>query len=436
MNNKKYYLETFGCQMNVHDSEKMAGILESEGYARTYEYKLADLIVFNTCSIREKAEQKFYSRLGRIKTVKTGRPDVKIAVAGCIAQQDGSKLTSRAPYVDYVFGPDNLRYVKEIAAESARQQHMLSENTSLTDEITPSIRKDAVKAWVNIMYGCNNFCSYCVVPYTRGRERSRPSADIVRELIELAAKGYKEVTLLGQNVNSYRSDCDFPELLRRSNDIEGINRIRFITSHPKDLSSTLIYAMRDLKKVCEHIHLPLQSGSTRILKLMNRKYTYDEYYAKILELRENIPDITITSDIIAGFPQEADSDHTATITAMNEIGFDGIFAFKYSSRPGTKAETITGHLDEELKSTRLNEIIALQNSITDKKNKKLEGTVQKILVEEPDQKTHPDQVVGRTSGNKIVLFRNIASIPFGSMIKVRIVRAHRHCLVGELVHYG
>ena len=420
--------------MNVHDSEKMAGMLEREGYVRTLEPKHADLIVFNTCSIREKAEQKFYSRLGRIKTVKTRRPDVKIAVAGCIAQQDGTKLTTRAPYVDFVFGPDNLGYIKEIAADSAIEQFVLSENLSLTDEKMPSAREDGVKAWVNIMYGCNNFCSYCVVPFTRGRERSRPSADILQELHELAGKGYKEVTLLGQNVNSYRSDCDFPGLLRKANEIEGLERIRFVTSHPKDLSHDLVNAMRELEKLCKHIHLPLQSGSTRILKLMNRKYTYDEYRAKVHELREIIPDITITSDIIAGFPQETDADHEATVEALREIGFDGLFAFKYSSRPGTKAETLSGHLDEELKSARLNEIISLQNSITDRKNKELEGTVQKILVEKPDQKMKPDQVVGRTSGNKIVLVRTSDSVAPGTVIEVQIVRAHRHSLVGELLN--
>jgi tRNA-2-methylthio-N6-dimethylallyladenosine synthase len=431
---KKYYLETFGCQMNVHDSEKMAGMLEREGYVRTLEPKHADLIVFNTCSIREKAEQKFYSRLGRIKTVKTRRPDVKIAVAGCIAQQDGRKLTSRAPYVDFVFGPDNLAYIKEIAADSAIEQFVLSENLSLTDEKMPSVREDGVKAWVNIMYGCNNFCSYCVVPFTRGRERSRPSADILQELKELAGKGYKEVTLLGQNVNSYRSDCDFPGLLRKADKIEGLERIRFVTSHPKDLSQDLVNAMAELEKLCKHIHLPLQSGSTRILKLMNRKYTYDEYRAKVHELRKIIPDITITSDIIAGFPQETDEDHAATIEALREIGFDGLFAFKYSSRHGTKAETLEGHLDEELKSARLNEIISRQNSITDRKNKELEGTVQQILVENPDRKMNPEQVVGRTSGNKIVLVRTSESIPPGIMIEVQIVRAHRHSLVGELLN--
>lgn len=430
---KKYYLETFGCQMNVHDSEKMAGMLEREGYVRTLEPKHADLIVFNTCSIREKAEQKFYSRLGRIKTVKTRRPDVKIAVAGCIAQQDGSKLTVRAPYVDFVFGPDNLSYIREIAADSAFEQFVLSENLSLTDENMPSVREDGVKAWVNIMYGCNNYCSYCVVPFTRGRERSRPSADILRELNELAGKGYKEVTLLGQNVNSYRSDCDFPGLLRNANEIRGLERIRFVTSHPKDLSLDLVNAMSELEKLCKHIHLPLQSGSTRILKLMNRKYTYDEYRAKVHALRKIIPDITVTSDIIAGFPQETDADHAATIEALREIGFDGLFAFKYSPRPGTKAETLSGHLDEELKSARLNEILSLQNSITDRKNKELEGTVQEILVEKPDQKMKPDQVVGRTSGNKIVLVRTSDSIPPGTIIKVKIIRAHRHSLVGELL---
>lgn len=419
--------------MNVHDSEKMAGILEHEGYTRTLEPKLADLILFNTCSIREKAEQKFYSRLGRIKTIKARNPLAKIVVAGCIAQQDGKKLTARAPYVDFVFGPDNLKYIRDIAAEVAKEQFVLSENPALTDEVFPSLREDGIRAWVNIMYGCNNFCSYCVVPYTRGRERSRPSRDILMELRDLAGKGYKEVTLLGQNVNSYRSDCDFHELLRRANDTNGIERIRFVTSHPKDLSSELIHAIKHLDKVCEHIHLPLQSGSTRMLQLMNRRYTYNEYLEKVEILRENIPDIAITSDIIAGFPQETDLDHEATLQAISSIGFDGLFAFKYSSRPGTKAEAISGHLEDAVKSKRLNDIITLQGIITDKKNKLLEGTVQTILSDLPDAKMKPGQLTGRTTTNKIVLVNNAASIPPGTILSVRIVRAHRHSLIGERI---
>lgn len=428
---KKYYLETFGCQMNVRDSEKMAGVLETEGYVRTNEPKHADLIVFNTCSIREKAEQKFFSKLGRIKAAKRRNPDVKIAVAGCIAQQDGNRVIRRSPHVDYVLGTQNIYRLADIARGDMHTSCDIEENPHLTEDHLPSRRQDGVKAWVNIMYGCNNFCSYCVVPFTRGRERSRPSRDIVAEISELAAQGYREVTLLGQNVNSYQSDCLFPQLLEKINTVDGIARIRFMTSHPKDLDDALIYAVRDLPKVCNHIHLPLQSGSSRILFLMNRKYTSDEYLEKIRKIRENIPGVAITSDIIAGFPQETDEDHGATVKALDLIGFDGIYAFKYSPRPHTRAEKLEGHIDEELKSVRLGEILKIQNRSTDRINKKLEGTVQEVLIENSEQGA---SVTGRTGTNKTVLIEHAErKVRPGDIVSVRIIHAKRHSLIGELV---
>ncbi len=428
---KHYYIETFGCQMNVHDSEKMAGILKSEGYTAVGSAEDADILIFNTCSIRQKAEQKFFSELGRIKSLKKRRPDLKIAVAGCIAQQEGIKIIERAPHVDYVVGPQNISALKDIIT-SQSDSVFTDDNLAITEIELPIERRDNVRAWVNIMYGCNNFCSYCIVPYTRGRERSRASQSIINEIKDLAEKGYKEVTLLGQNVNSYKGNVDFPGLLKEINKIEEIKRIRFVTSHPKDLSDELIYAIRDLDKVCEHIHLPLQSGSSKVLALMNRKYTYADYIKKIEQLKREIPEIAITSDIIAGFPQETDEDHNDTIKALKEVEFDSIFAFKFSPRPGTKASTMDGQLPDDIKSNRLSEILELQNKITERKNNGLKGTIQEVLIEGVDEKTS-NKFSGRTRTNKVVNVLFDSTIKPGDTIKVKITTARRHSLEGEIV---
>lgn len=426
---KKYLITTWGCQMNVHDSEKMAGLLASEGYAPARDHKEADIIIFNTCSIREKAEQKFLSELGRLKALKRRRPGVKIAVAGCVAQQMGPGLFERAPHVDFVFGPQNLHRVRDITGGFAKAT-ALDENPMLEVEELPALRKEKGRAWVSIMYGCNNFCAYCIVPYTRGREKSRPSESIAGEIEGLAAEGFKEVTLLGQNVNSYRSDVDFPGLLREIDAIKGIERVRFVTSHPKDFSEALIEAMAELSSVCEHIHLPLQSGSSRVLRLMNRKYSYEEYREKVERLRERIPGIAITTDIIAGFPTETAEDHKATVRALREIEFDGIFAFKFSPRPGTKAAAMQGQLPEEAKLERLQEILAIQDEITLSKNLPLDGTVQEVLVEGPSE-TDREKLTGRTRTNKIVNFSGSAEE--GELIRVEIIEARRHSLEGRKV---
>lgn len=434
---RKYYLVTFGCQMNVHDSEKIAGLLESEAYTEAESPRDADVIIFNTCSIREKAEQKFFSSLGRLRTLKMKKPGVKIAVAGCVAQQKAAEIRERAPFVDFIVGPQNIHAFRTIIAPPSAPAYKhndtyTGDNPSITELDLPASRTDTVRAWVNIMYGCDNFCSYCIVPYTRGREKSRPSGSIISEIRALSEKGYKEVTLLGQNVNSYRSDTDFPGLLERIDSIPGIERIRFVTSHPKDLSDDLVYAIRDLEKVCEHIHLPLQSGSTKILGLMNRNYTYDDYRRRVGFLKKEIPGIAITTDIIAGFPQETDEDHRATLRALGEIEFDGLFAFNYSPRPGTTAATMEGHIDDALKSQRLYEILELQNAVTDRKNKTLEGTLQEILVEGPDEKER-GLLTGRTRANKIVTLPSSPAIEQGDRVLVKIVRAHRHSLEGAAV---
>jgi tRNA-2-methylthio-N6-dimethylallyladenosine synthase len=424
---KKYLIATWGCQMNVHDSEKMAGILAREGYAPALDHRDADLIIFNTCSIREKAEQKFFSELGKLKSLKKSRPDLRVAVAGCVAQQMGEGLRARAPHVDFIVGPQNLHRIPDMDGD-ARRASAIEDNPSLHVDELPALRTDRGRAWVSIMYGCDNFCSYCIVPYTRGRERSRPSESIIREIEGLASEGVREVTLLGQNVNSYRSDTDFPGLLRKIDAVEGIERVRFVTSHPKDFSDALIDAMAELPSVCQHIHLPLQSGSSRILGLMNRRYAYEEYADKVRRLRERIPDIAITSDIISGFPTETASDHEATLRALEEISFDGIFAFRFSARPGTRAEAMEGQLPEEVKLERLREILALQDGITLGKNKSLEGTEQEVLVEGPSD-TDPSKLTGRTRTNKIVNFSGNARQ--GELARVQITLARRHSLEGS-----
>lgn len=426
---KKAYIHTFGCQMNMHDSEKMAGILLREGYTLTETPNDADLIIFNTCNIRQKAEQKFQSELGRTRFLKIEKPFLKIAVAGCIAQQRGRGIFKRNPHVDYVFGPQNIQKLRDMI-RAGETVVSIEDNPEIGQVDLPALRKDSIRAWVSIMYGCDNFCSYCVVPYTRGRERSRPSKNIYNEICELALSGFKEVTLLGQNVNSYRSDVDFGGLLNQVNAIEGIERIRFVTSHPRDLSEDLIACIKELPKVCEHIHLPLQSGSNRILKLMNRGYTYDDYMKKVERLKEEIPGIAITTDIIAGFPSEADDDHISTLNALRAIEFDGIFAFKFSPRPGTKAIEMEDKISDDIKSQRLAEILNIQDEITLKKNKTLEGTIQEVLVEGLS-KTDVEKMTGRTRGNKIVNFSgNSVSV---QLVNVEIVKAMRHSLVGKLI---
>lgn len=418
--------------MNQHDSEKMAGILQSEGYVLTEERDEADIIVFNTCSIRQKAEQKFLSELGRVKALKKKRPWLRVAVAGCIAQQMGDELLRRAPHVDFVIGPQNIHVLRRVAGEAAGDAPLaaIEDNPRIAEEELPAARRKRGRAWVSIMYGCDNFCTYCIVPYTRGRETSRPSQSIIGEIRGLAAEGCKEVTLLGQNVNSYRSDTDFPGLLARIDAVEGIERIRFVTSHPRDLSDALIEAMAGLEKVCEHIHLPLQSGSTRILKLMNRGYSMEGYRAKVEKLRKSVPRVAVTSDIIAGFPGETEEDHQRTVGALRDIGFDGIFAFKFSPRPGTRASLMEGQLSEELKLRRLREILLLQDDITLAKNKALEGTVQEVLVEGPSE-TDPGRLTGRTRTNKIVNFSSSTEIGEGRLVQVKISTARRHSLEGE-----
>jgi tRNA-2-methylthio-N6-dimethylallyladenosine synthase len=432
----KFHIITFGCQMNEHDSERMSGILEEQGGIPSTDPEKADMVILNTCSIREKAEQKFYSELGRLRSLKSEHPGLKIAVAGCIAQQEGRNILSRAPYVDIVFGPSDIARLSAIVDKGLIKSSPVIETGGDPEYHRKTIktaRRDKIKAWVSIMYGCDNFCTYCIVPYLRGRERSRQPQDIVREVQQLAVQGYQEVTLLGQNVNSYgkglEQEIDFPALLRMINDETSISRIRFVTSHPRDLSRGLISAVRDLSKVCEAIHLPVQSGSDSILRAMNRKYSRQEYKDKVDRLRETVPDIALTTDIIVGFPGETEQDYEMTSQLLQEVQFDGIFAFKYSKRPGTAALALADHVKEEVKERRLTEILALQKAITVKKNKVQIGSIREILIDGTSKKG--GTLTGRTRGNKTVNVAAPGSL-MGSLVKVRITDASVNSLTGAL----
>ena len=371
-----------------------------------------------------------------MKKIKDERPGLKIAIAGCIAQQEGAKILSRAPYVDMVFGPSDLSRLPEMV-EKKRSWSAPVVNTSGDPEYhrkrIPAARTDRLKAWVSIMYGCDNFCTYCVVPYLRGRERSRLLSDIVDEVSELARNGYKEVTLLGQNVNSYgkglEGDINFPSLLRSVNDVPYLERIRFVTSHPRDLSDNLITALRDLPKVCESLHLPIQSGSDDILRVMNRRYTREEYLGKVKKLRKSVPHITLTTDIIVGFPGEQERDFEMTMNLLEEVRYDGIFAFKYSKRPGTAALKLKDHLPDEVKEKRLAKVLDLQQAITSQGNEKLVNSVQEVLVDGLSKKG--GTLSARTRGNKAVNIYAPATL-VGSLVLVKIIAAGVNSLTGQL----
>ena len=434
---KSFHIITFGCQMNEHDSERMSGILQSQGLVPSATVDDAEMVILNTCSIREKAEQKFYSELGRLAHLK-GRDGkrIMIAVAGCIAQQEGKKLLSRTPSVDLVIGPSDIARLSDMVEQRKDGGRPVVEtggDPEYHHKPVPAARTDGLKAWVSIMYGCDNFCTYCVVPYLRGRERSRFPRDIVTEATGLANRGYREITLLGQNVNSYGKGleipCSFTELLHQVQKVDGIERIRFVTSHPRDLSDGLIGAIRDLPKVCESLHLPVQSGSDRVLAFMNRRYTSDEYRGKVLRLRDAVPAVSLTTDIIVGFPGEGDDDFAMTLQILRDVQFDTLFAFKYSKRPNTKALDLPGHLPEQAKEDRLEQVFSLQKDITLRKNRQHVGSVQEVLVEGESKKGKT--LTGRTRGNMAVNFAGPHHLK-GSIVKVRITSAGPNSLSGDL----
>ncbi len=439
MSARKFHIHTFGCQMNVHDSEQMAQILSDAGYVKTDEADKADIIIVNTCSVREKAAQKAYSRLGRLKRLREKMSDHVIVVTGCLAQEHGVGFFRRAPYLDLVLGTHNIHRLPEMLEEVSSTGSQVVDTSFHKSVKSLGIRTlppdGNVSAYVTIMQGCNNFCSYCIVPYVRGREESRAGGDILDEIRFLADNGIREVTLLGQNVNSYGStlsgDTDFPALLRMVSKIDGIDRIRFTTSHPKDLSERLAGCFADLGNLCEHIHLPVQSGSDHVLKRMKRGYTVEEYLKKIKMLKSMCPNISITSDIIVGFPGERNSDFQKTIDLMKEVRFDNVFSFKYSDRRGTASEGYDGKVEEEVKSERLRVLQAIQESHSLEKNRGLEGIVEDVLIEGVSKNNDAD-IAGRTRGNKIVNLAGDTGLT-GRTVRVRIVQAHTYSLRGEMV---
>ena len=434
---KKYYIQTFGCQMNVRDSEQIAVLLKGAGYECTGHAQKADLIILNTCSIREKAAQKVYSQLGRYKDIKRENPRLIIGIGGCLAQQWGEKFFKKVPYLDLVFGTHNIHRLPElinkVEATSLPVADTAFHGASSSIGIHALPPDGQVTAYVTIMQGCNNYCSYCVVPYLRGPEESRAPGDIRTEVESLARHGIREVTLLGQNVNSYGSTInngtDFAGLLREIAGVAGIERIRFTTSHPKDLSPTLMQCFAEIDKLCEHIHLPVQSGSDKLLKAMNRGYTKRDYLEKIAGLRAACPDISITSDFIVGFPGETEDDFQETIDLMENIRFDNLFSFKYSEREGTAAVKFENKVTEHIKGERLQILQSLQEKHTLEKNRAMVGQVVKVLVE-GRSKNSTGEVMGRTRNNKIVNFQGSIELA-GKTVSVVITEAYLHSLHGE-----
>jgi tRNA-2-methylthio-N6-dimethylallyladenosine synthase len=441
------FIYTIGCQMNVYDSEKLASILNSCGFEKTDDMDKADVVVCNTCSIRHKAEEKAYSFLGRFSRIKKIRPHLITVMAGCVAQQEGEKAFERVPHLDIVLGTRAFsrfsRHIRAIQSGSSRIADI--EDSPMIYESLPdacSFEENKVSKFITIMQGCENFCAYCVVPYVRGKERSRKPEHILEEITLLAGSGVKEVTLLGQNVNSYgkkEGEIFFPELLKKINQIDGIYRIRFATSHPKDLSLDLMYAIRDLEKVCNHLHLPVQSGSDRILQKMNRGYTRQQYLDKILELKKQCPDISLSTDIIVGFPSETLEDFNDTLDLIRVVEFDSIFAFAYSSRSSAPAAKFSAQVDEKEKLDRLNLLLQLQEAYTEKKNKEQVGKTLEVLIEGKSNKKHDgfeffeknmEQVTGRSESNKIVHFPS-SSFKIGDMVRIRIESAYPHSLWGH-----
>jgi len=439
-NDKKYTILTFGCQMNEHDSEKISWILEQMGYRFTNEIKDSDIIIYNTCLVRENAELKVYGQLGALKHLKNQKPDMILAVCGCMMQRKEIRevIVEKYSHVDIIFGTNNIQKLPQLINRHLQTKETIVDIVEDTREIVEDIdanRKYDFKAFTNITYGCNNFCSYCIVPYTRGREKSREPEAIIKEISNLAKKDYKEITLLGQNVNSYgktlNKDYRFPQLLRDVNKIDGIERIRFMTSHPKDLSDDLIYAMAECEKVCEHLHLPVQSGSNRILKLMNRKYTKEDYLAKIEKVKSIIPNISITTDIIVGFPSETEEDFNETLDLVEKVKYDSAFTFLYSIREGTQAAKMEEQIPYEVKHQRFQRLLDKLYVVMYDNNLKYKDKVVEVLVE-GTSKNDDTVLSGRTRSEKLIHFSGDKDL-IGKLVKVKVTEVKTFTLEGILV---
>ncbi|EOT2913918.1 tRNA (N6-isopentenyl adenosine(37)-C2)-methylthiotransferase MiaB [Clostridium perfringens] len=440
MDKKLFCISTYGCQMNEEDSEKLSGMLKSQGYERTENKEEASIIIFNTCCVRENAENKVFGNLGQLKQLKKKNPNLVIAICGCMMQQVGmaDKVLKTFPYVDIIFGTHNAHkfpeYLHRVLQEGVQVKEILNKEEGIVEGL-PIDRKSDVKAFVTIMYGCNNFCTYCIVPYVRGRERSRKSEDIIKEIEELVSQGYKEITLLGQNVNSYgkglEEDIDFAGLLRKVNEVKGLERVRFMTSHPKDLSDDVIMAIKECDKLCEQVHLPVQSGSSRILKEMNRHYDREYYLDLVKKIKSEIPDVTLTTDIIIGFPGETEEDFLDTLSLCEEVGYDSAFTFIYSRRNHTPADKMENQIPDNIKHNRFNRLVEAINKKVVIKNKEYEGKVVEVLVEGPS-KNDETKLTGRTRNGKLVNFAGDEKL-VGELVNLKIVRAQPFSLIGEIV---
>lgn len=435
MKNWRFHIHTFGCQMNENDSERIAGLLHKEGAEMCSSPEESDLVIINTCAVREKSEEKIYSLLGRMEPLKRDKGLV-IGVVGCVAQLYGLQLMGKKPFIDFILGPDNYREIPRILSSQSKERVVTTNWSRQWHEFLPShiLRESPTSAYVTIMEGCNNFCAYCIVPFTRGREKFRPMSHILREVKYLANQGYKEIQFLGQNVNSYRdpeSGKGFCEVLEEANRIEGISWIRFITSHPKNFTPDIAMAMRDLEKVCHHLHLPVQSGSNSILRKMNRGYTREAYLEKISFLRHLIPDICLSTDMIVGFPGETEKDHQKTISLLDEVRFTNIFSFRYSPRPLTAASKRKGSVSLEVKKRRLIELQERQKQIQLKLNTSSIGRVVKVLCLGKSRKDE-HCFSGRNEGYQVVNFESKRDVT-GYFVDVRITSCGPYSLVGEMV---
>lgn len=438
----RFVIKTYGCQMNEHDTEVMAGLLHAVGYQPATNDEDADLILFNTCAVRENAEDKVFGEVGRLRPLKAANPELLLGLCGCMAQEKGVQqlVQDKFPWVDIVFGTHNLHRLPVLLMQARASQETVMEvwdRAAQTVEDLPKARKDAVRAWVNIQYGCNKFCTYCIVPYTRGGERSRLPDDILTEVRGLATQGVKEITLLGQNVNDYGvdlGDTSFAHLLRAANEVAGIERIRFTTSNPWNFTDELIDVIAQSGRVAEHIHLPVQSGNNHVLKRMNRTYTREFYLELVDKIRAAVPDVVLTTDIIVGFPGETEAQFEDTLSLMNQVQFDNAFTFIYSARENTPA---AGFADDTLlvdKKRRLQRLNELQYSISRQHNEDLRGQVVEVLVE-GTSKTNPDVLAGRTRSNKLVLFPGDASLT-GQLVLVQVDQPLTWTLKGQLVSQG
>lgn len=436
--NKKYYILTMGCQLNENDSEKLIGIMEEMGYTKSDDIKNADLYVINTCCVRENAEEKLFGKLGELKKIKENK-NIIIAIGGCMMQEEHitEKIKKSYPFVDVVFGTHTLHKFPEDLYTAITKNKKVKDVIDIDGEIyegLPVKRSSNKQASVIIMYGCNNFCSYCIVPYVRGRERSRKPEDILNEIKELAKEGYREITLLGQNVNSYKGgeNYNFANLLEDVDKIEGIEVIRFVSPHPKDFTDVVIDVISKSSKISRLIHVPLQSGSTNVLKEMNRKYTKEQYLDLIKRIRNKIPDVVFSTDIIVGFPGETEEDFEDTIDVVKQVNFEQIFMFIYSRRIGTRADKMENQILEEIKHKRFGRLKQVFEESVEENNKKYIGTTQKILVE-GYSKNNQDMLTGRTDTNKVVIFEGPEEL-IGKIINIKIISEHKWYLKGEVLN--